>query len=1445
MAQVPIDDPVQMTTLPVPVEGTPAEVHERGASAALVAVDHGRDPAQEYAKATESNDLGTMLDVWTKSVEEDRMNVLSDSINYLSPEQIQSEVQQTAENLSGPINAGNYIETIKSMPSSVGKSDEQIKKEAVYMQMRETISQAAPAWSDMSAGEIAGTIGGILIPKRKEEALVDFMSKMGFIDSFTDKVDVFVDPTEEIIKMRNMFWSLDDEGQIAFMESLAEYLPYSTDNPLIRQEIVNDILGEDFSPEMSSMFALLDTVDVSLIASGIAKLGKNMVRTGKLINLPRRLEEPQLAADMIDTAVKNPEAAAKVGVTQADVGDSLNPLINGEISSLLTGATADQAAPIVKMMQMQDARFAEITDEMARHGLWSQDTLDDIMRRAEDKIVKQPGVENASVSMVDETQFKLQWTEVFHDSLGRRRKRSKETTVDFTVNDLGELDARKALDQEWVAKDIRTTDPNAKMQGMLRQEFVTTVEALARKQEATAKAFKQMMRDAYKGLSRKSAKIVDDVLQKGSKNGHTYTFEELVDGAAGYKLTDAEAKAYIGTRNVVEKLYRLKNKQITDTLQAQGLKVFDSPEGGAMAVRMYDDPRAALTSWKQVGADSHHILIPEGGLRLSGLEAVEGVLPLKGKAGLTKAMLEEAYQKGYVLARNHAGQNLFRKGDKLTQWAFVRRKNVHSPKGKQMLHRIEGYMPKQRTGSFWFIKKPKAVGLSGADDYTVSSTHAYSDNFESAQKWIDEHGGKDAGWEIVFDRDMTTEERMYTTAKTHGGMYSGSRKSDELEYVGLADESFANSFEALQHYINHIGRQYPATLYRLGSEQRLLALARGLGVTGRDLSMHNVARRALDAGFTQQSKEYQMLKGISDQMSFVNMIPTDDELTMATRLRTVGRFLENDIPVMRNAPKIFYNMAAKNLQPQDLIRGFAFNHLLGLYNPAQIIVQASGALVTMAIDPIGFPKHFSRMIAWRIADGYASDPFAQKKIIQWMKKNGFEQEAQDYELWSRSGFRQTVEQGNADYTSVFTRNMPYDMNIAQKVLANHTVFYKEGELINTRIAFSAAVDRYKKMHNVLEIDPTDAKALDEIGMWAEKLRLNMSRANQSDLNKGWKAVPFQFQQIIAKYLEKVMPKKWGGTDEFSSWEKFRLFAIPTAITGTAGMPLGNYLATNVLNMFGIEESDLTPEQVHAVRNGILGWLTNGDLLNIDFSTRMSLSGDFIKNMWEAFTVGKSWWQMAGPAATVADRYWRNMQLFGEALDLTTLKNEDFEWSDLEVIPAVIAEVASDIPTVTRNIKQYYSHLMTDNPQFIKDGKYLWDWETMTTATAFFGMMGFAPTEMTELYELDAEIRDSATSFSVWGDTDADVILRIMNMKMLNTGKLEESRLYAKVVNSIFKKYGPAEQRKLMSQVFSKASSRKFDQGNLVWKALLEAEARGQHDLNQLNSIVSRHLGERR
>jgi len=792
---------------------------------------------------------------------------------------------------------------------------------------------------------------------------------------------------------------------------------------------------------------------------------------------------------------------------------------------------------------------------------------------------------------------------------------------------------------------------------------------------------------------------------------------------------------------------------------------------------------------------------------------------------------------------------LIRKGENKTQWAFVKAGNVHSPRGQQVIHKIDGYLPKQRTNAYFWVKKEKSVGLSGNPDYRILSTEAWSDTEQGAKAWIAQQENPEQ-YKIVFDRELTNEQRMYDVAATHGGMYSGARKSTELPFVGDGDGEFASAFEGLQHYINHIGRQYPATLYRIGSEARLIKMANEMGVKARNLNLHNVLDIVASKGIDKTSDKYKALKGIHDQISFVNMIPTHEEAEMASRWVSIGKMFEGPIlskvPGMKNAPKFFYQKAAKNAQPVDIIRGITFNHLLGMYNPAQLLVQYSGALVSFAIDPVNIGKHVSKQWGWTMLDNIASDPMAQKKLITWMQEKGLGDFAEEYELWAKSGFKETIEQGNADYTSVFTRNLPYDEGILRDALANHTLFYKMGELANTRVAFATSISRYKKVHNVTRIDPNDSAALEELGLWAEKYRLNMSRANQSDLNRGLKAVPLQFQQIISKYFEKVLPQVVGGTDEFTGWEKARLMIIPTVMTGAVGVPYGEYAVEKILSFAGMKQEDLTEVEAQSIKHGVIGVLSNQLLdINLNFSDRMTLGGNVVENVWDSLTHGKMTWQWLGASGNVADRYVRNMQYLSEAFDLTVAKNEDVTMQDIAAMPAILLEAATDIPSVTRNFKKYASHIFSDNPQFIVEGKYKWDFETMNSRTAFIASLGFQPSEATDMYEMNKELLDSPTEFSTWGDTDADVILRIVNTRLLNGGSVRETALYSKMINSMIKKYGPNEQRKLLEQMWQKTTTKQFDQNNLLYKTLMKEVNDQQEGVYLINALYARKQQERK
>lgn len=1417
--------------------GEESQIKEAGITSAIVATDQGKDPVEAFKNTTAPGDLVGSKIVSGKQTVTDRIAQIEVGLDLKSADQVMSETTDLGEDLSGDRGVlGPYIQQIKSMPSSAGKSEEAIKELAFLSFQREELSQFVPD----SIGEGVEDFFGVFIPKRTAEAAVDLAVSMGFIeDDLADKALTFLDPFELFNKMQNVALSLETpEERAKYMKAVSEQLDFATDNNFTKSEIMGFIFTSKGSTDVDEFFDILDlgaVVEAPVIA---AKALKGLIKGGSALNTLRKIGSSEGAADIIAKVEQDVELGMRIGASQADIADAVNPLINKEISELYTGVDADEAAAIKHMLDLQDSRFIAATRGQFREGVLDREEADQLMRAAEIKQMEKPGIVDVQLVDKDESGFTMISTEAFFDESGEIVTRSSSKSVDFLVNDQGKM-VSDPLDD---FGSFLRSDPANRFTGKMKNWFVSTVERMSRSQARTAFNFNKMMSDIIQPLSSKSAAKLDKILKQGSEEGVEYTVQQLKDR---FGFSPKESEAYVGYRNVIAHMYSLKNKQLVDTYRAQNIKVVDAFDG-VVPAKTADDLEAALSLWN-TSSDSRHINVMGGGLK-SG-NAPINLLRLESKGELTSEMLEEAYAQGYRLARSTSDSGLFKRGDTHTQWALVRAENVINPKGQQLLNKIPGYVPRQRTNGFFFIKSNKTGTLSGAEDFTVGETVAWSDSAKAADDWI---ASQDDPSKFVkqFDREMSSNQSSQEISNTHGGLYSGARKTEELPFVGNGNEEFADSFKAVQNYINHISKQYPATLYRLGAEKRLISIAEKLGVKGAT-GPRDVLEKAIASGIKKSSKDYALLSKIRDQVNFVNMVPSSKELEYAERIQDFATALEgglkSKIPGWDKIPKFFYNRASAKAHPADILKGVTFNHLLGMYNPAQFIVQFSGAMVGFSVAPVQFAKAFPKaMFGWSSLDNLVTDPLAQAKVIKWMNKNGMGEFAEDYALWSKSGYRESVVNGNADFDSVFFKNLPYNANVVQRAVANHTVFYKAGELANTRMAFATALERYKKKNNLKKISSNDEVALEAIGKDAEVLRLSMSKANEASFNKGWSSVPFQFQQVLTKYFSKILPQSMGGTDELTGVEKMRLGSIPAAITGLGGVPLGQSVFIETMSLFGIDETDLTPEQTQLAKFGVMGWMSSEVFkVNVDFSSRMALAGDALERSWEGLTRGKAIWEWLGPTSNVADRYFRNGQFLSKAFDLGIVKNEEIDLNALKFFGNVLKDIAIDIPSLSRNFKQYNGYFLTQNKQFIRDGKYIFDFETMNNRTALFATFGFQPQETIEIYELDRKIKDSRTAASTFGDTDVDVVMRVLNDYVLNPSRSkEEQQLGSLLVNSVFQKYGQLEAFSIIDQIWDKTKKQK-DQSSLLFRYMEESVKRQQTGLDFLNTLISRQIQNRR
>ena len=444
MAEIDItEQDSEQLSIEIETERLDPAIPEVGGAASLVAVDQGNDPVDAYVKATESGDMGEMLNTFESSVTEDRTAMMDSFVGINTPEVIQKDAEDFTNDMSG-VNGilGPLVQQIKSMPSSVGMSDAQVKEIASVTMQRQALAQFQPEGVVEGFGDFAG----VLVPKRHAATVREISSKLGFTSTVSQDLGILFDPSDELDQMRNIGISLEGEEKAEYIKAVTEAVDSSSDNNFIKSRIMDAIFGGG-TTAFESGFEMLDLAFTTQLFSATVKTGTNLYKTGSALNISRKMKAADTAAEIIVKASGDPAAAKALGVTKADIGDALNPLINGESAKVLEGASEDLTAEIVHMIALQDARFASVQG-LSREGVLDKETAAQVMRAAEIEQMKKPGVSSAKITSSDETGVKLEWFEQRFDEVGKPITSAsgkpfvgRETKqVDFKLNDQGKIE---------------------------------------------------------------------------------------------------------------------------------------------------------------------------------------------------------------------------------------------------------------------------------------------------------------------------------------------------------------------------------------------------------------------------------------------------------------------------------------------------------------------------------------------------------------------------------------------------------------------------------------------------------------------------------------------------------------------------------------------------------------------------------------------------------------------------------------------------------------------------------------------------------------------------------------------------------------------------------------------------------------------------------------------
>lgn len=428
-------------------------------------------------------------------------------------------------------------------------------------------------------------------------------------------------------------------------------------------------------------------------------------------------------------------------------------------------------------------------------------------------------------------------------------------------------------------------------------------------------------------------------------------------------------------------------------------------------------------------------------------------------------------------------------------------------------------------------------------------------------------------------------------------------------------------------------------------------------------------------------------------------------------------------------------MLSKAKDPVQIIRSIAFNAKLGLFNPAQMLVQAQTFTNIWAIEPrrgaLGtYATTLHQMARMNSSPAMLNklDEMASKFNMFGVKwRPGEFKEAR--ELLNRTGFEHVA--GEHQYADTQLQSA-FVKNEWKNFLNAGQIFFREGEK-STRLG--AWYTSYKKFRDANPVGKITDKDLGEILNYADLLTNNMSRASASNLHSGVFSLTSQFLSYQLHLFELMFGKRLGATTAERNWARARMFTmygslygIPAA-SGLVGYPFGDSIREEAISRgYVVGENWLSSLAMEGIPS-YLTFLATGNAYN--FGSRYGSQGlTFVQ---EALKSDNTFWKIAGGAglSTVGGilngfgPLTRDISYYisGDNKKLSELgASHPFKTSD-------IVDAFKEVSTVNQAVKVYYA--MMTGRWLSKNGQYLDDVSSLNAI--FMGILGVNPQRVDDTY----------------------------------------------------------------------------------------------------------------
>ena len=446
-------------------------------------------------------------------------------------------------------------------------------------------------------------------------------------------------------------------------------------------------------------------------------------------------------------------------------------------------------------------------------------------------------------------------------------------------------------------------------------------------------------------------------------------------------------------------------------------------------------------------------------------------------------------------------------------------------------------------------------------------------------------------------------------------------------------------------------------------------------------------------------------------------------------------------------------------RPDVFLRSMAFNMKLGMFNPDQLIVQASSALNIMAISPMYGLKaalNYSPMRAAMI------NPTPENVKTIYKRVSGFigmtEDEFTESITYLRRSGRFEVNQNIQELSG------SYDITRGTftKVLELGRTPFNEGERIGRLMAHDVAYREFKKTYPGIDTS-TDVgyRVMDDfITARSDALTMNMTSSSNAWWQQGFMSLPTQWLGYQAKLMENLFFGR-----NLSAAEKGRLALGQVVFYGGAGIPLGG-MAVNALTDRTSE--GINPDAYTFLRYGLVDLaLSNATGSGTALSGRLG-PGDGLIQIYDGIMDKNIAEVIGGPSLSIAwDTGTSAVQMFGSMI-----------YGDVTLSQYDAIKVARNVSSLDKLAKAYYIALQGE---FIdKKGRTLA--EGLNPWNAMWNTLGFGSQEVELMYDIRQNMY--AESQMIKGVTDRTQELVRLSNDYIREGDLTSAQDVMNQISSL-------------------------------------------------------------